>query len=184
MNPIWLGYMPKCELEVRGRSRPGDGSHSSGRKAPSGWAPGGGAREYLYAKQKLIVKTLASSNGVDIRAVRLGSWGVFPREGTKYVDYVRGRRPWEGRELNPWGNCMSVKQSPQMNPEGVRALTTWSPSPVSPWSRTALGVCVNSHFRPADPSGCREAPGQRGVPAGVRAQGSEWGQWCLLIGLG
>lgn len=30
---------------------------------------------HLYAKQKLIVKMLASSNGVDIRAVRLGSWG-------------------------------------------------------------------------------------------------------------
>lgn len=45
MNPIWLGYTPKCELEVRGQNRPGDGSHWSGRKAPSGWALGGGARE-------------------------------------------------------------------------------------------------------------------------------------------
>lgn len=45
MNPIWLASTPKCELEVRGQSRPGDGSRSSGRKAPSAWAPGGGARE-------------------------------------------------------------------------------------------------------------------------------------------
>lgn len=96
------------------------------------------------------------------------------------MDYVRGRRPQEGQELNPWGNCMSVQQCPQMNPGGVRGLTDL----VTFSCQSLIRGCVNSCSRPAGPSGCREAPGQRAGPAGVRAQGSEWGQWGLLIGLG
>lgn len=69
---------------------------------------GRGERNYLDVKWKLMAKVLAS-HGWAFGLFTGGSSLGFLRRGPKIrtlrcEPFVRGRRPWDGRELNPWRN--------------------------------------------------------------------------------
>lgn len=62
---------------------------------------------YLYVKQKLMAKTLASHRWVLGLFTWGPSWGSLRRRPEirtlRCTAYVRGSRPREGGEFNPWG---------------------------------------------------------------------------------